>query len=134
MNYPYDRTVCLLAEPMITRSSPQPVSPTVPDTDRFYRVGPACTNAAALVGRTVTFACTVSSRPPAEVKWTLPSGRVLRQREAYDRITAMDNGNLRIADVQSTDQGLYWCHASNRVGEDSDSCSLTVIGKWFLYN
>lgn len=118
-----------LAEPSITRSPREPDSKTVPDEDRTYRVGPTCRNAPAVVGRTVTFLCTVSSRPPAEIRWTLPSGRVLRRGETFDGVTAMDNGNLRIVGVQSDDEGMYWCFASNRVGEDSDSCHLSVIGK-----
>ena len=119
----------IVVEPVIRRLPAQPDSRTVEDQDQTYRVGPTCENARAVVGRTVTFQCPVSSSPPADVRWTLPSGRVLRREETSGRSSVTDDGSLRIRNVQGIDDGMYWCRASNVVGEESDSCNLVVIGK-----
>ncbi|XP_026465687.1 neuroglian isoform X3 [Ctenocephalides felis] len=72
-------------------------------------------------GRVVTLRCRVFGAPRPEVKW-IRSGLELTGGRYYLR----DNGDLEIRDVGFSDAGEYTCHATNKLGEDKKTGTLTV--------
>ncbi|XP_075216734.1 neuroglian isoform X1 [Lycorma delicatula] len=78
---------------------------------------------ATVDGRDVILTCRVFGAPKPEVKW-LRSNLEL----TGGRYTTLENGDLRITDVNFPDAGQYTCYASNKLGNAEASGSLTVRG------
>ena len=45
------------------------------------------------------------------------------------RVTILANGSLMIINVREEDEGLYQCHASNRLGEHVVQAALVIRGE-----
>ena len=67
--------------------------------------------------------CTVSAFPKAKVTWKKVNGQLPK-----DRISWEANGTLLIKKASSEDTGTYICTASNELGTDRTSFTVTVFG------
>ena len=47
-----------------------------------------------------------------------------------DRISILSDGSLRIVNAQPSDQGMFTCTATNIVGSDSSTTSLSIKGQY----
>jgi hypothetical protein len=75
-------------------------------------------------GNEVRIACLAAvGRPIPDVKWYREGEEVTTN----ERISILVDGSLRITDAQTSDQGNLTCIATNVVGSDSFTVSLSVI-------
>ena len=80
----------------------------------------------------VTILCQPEAAPTAEKVWS-KDNRILFDANApsneNDRVHKLPNGNLRLTSLRDTDESVYKCDATNRLGEASSSGTLTVLGE-----
>ncbi|XP_044155567.1 peroxidasin homolog [Bufo gargarizans] len=87
----------------------------------FFIIQPQ--NTEVLVGSSVTLECGVSGDPQPHITWTTDTGDPV---STNDRFTITSSGGLYIQNVTFSEQGLYWCHASNSEGSIQASASIIV--------
>ncbi|KAG8567085.1 hypothetical protein GDO81_013493 [Engystomops pustulosus] len=87
----------------------------------FFIIQPQ--NTEALVGSSVTLECGVSGDPQPRITWTTGTGDFV---SSNDHFTVTSSGGLYIQNVTFSEQGLYWCHASNSEGSIKASASVIV--------
>ncbi|XP_073436974.1 peroxidasin homolog [Dendrobates tinctorius] len=80
-------------------------------------------NTEVLVGSSVTLECGVSGDPQPSITWTTDTGDPV---STNDRFTITSSGGLYIQNVTFSEQGLYWCHASNSEGSIQAPASIIV--------
>lgn len=72
------------------------------------------------VGEKVSLQCTAEGNPVPEVRWTFQN---------QNRTTGRQHTPLIIDKAKSADAGQYTCIATNELGTDTKTVSLTVQGK-----
>ena len=93
-------------KPVVTGSGTVPVVPVAADVD-------------------VLLACQAAiGRPPPEVKWYVGEIEI----RTHGRFFVQADGSLLIKTVRESDTGNYRCEATNIVGKDDSSMSLSVAG------
>ncbi|KAM4032969.1 peroxidasin homolog [Anomaloglossus baeobatrachus] len=80
-------------------------------------------NTEVLVGSSVTLECGVYGDPQPRITWSKDTGDPV---SANDRFTITSSGDLYIQNVTFSEQGLYWCHASNSEGSIQAPASIIV--------
>ncbi|KAG8193026.1 hypothetical protein JTE90_028143 [Oedothorax gibbosus] len=78
----------------------------------------------AVVTSVVTMTCRVFGAPKPEVRWSKEG-----QELSGGRYQVMDNGDLQITNALKTDEGMYICSASNKLGDAQARGKLEVKGK-----
>ena len=78
----------------------------------------------AKLGDDVMFKCVATGTPVPRILWLVAP--LLRSSE---RLHQMGDGSLVLRDVRPSDAGLFSCVARNKVGEVTDSGTLTVLGE-----
>lgn len=82
------------------------------------------------LGKTVTFDCLASGKPPAQISWILPDRTFVREpgtiHTLLSPMSLLKNGTLRIHSVNFTSKGEYKCIASNAAGADTVTYKLHV--------
>ncbi|KAI5699533.1 hypothetical protein M8J75_004395 [Diaphorina citri] len=73
------------------------------------------------VGDRVEFRCDASGVPTPSLEW------IKNQRDPLNPEFHFDNGIFRIDRVQASDAGVYFCRATNEVGQDTQAVQLNVI-------
>ncbi|XP_053565790.1 peroxidasin homolog [Bombina bombina] len=76
-----------------------------------------------LVGGSVTLECSVSGYPEPRIKWTTDTGELV---PINDRFTITSSGGLYIQNVTFSEQGSYYCHATNSEGALQASAMIIV--------
>ena len=80
-----------------------------------------------VIDEIATLPCPTSSDPPASYRWSVGTNRIpLHADNKYQ----MDNvtGTLNIAQLEIGDSDVYYCTATNYVGDDTASTMLIVEG------
>ena len=82
----------------------------------------------------VTFSCQATGEPVPTISWHFNGVMVNESDTSEYNISDSTNGNmitssLTIMNAQSSDVGIYTCHAENIIGIDRSSGILTVQGK-----
>ncbi|GFQ74968.1 neuroglian [Trichonephila clavata] len=78
----------------------------------------------AVVTSLVTLICRVFGAPKPEVRWSKEG-----QELSGGRYQVLDNGDLHISNALKTDEGMYTCSASNKLGDTQAQGKLEVKGK-----
>lgn len=71
--------------------------------------------------------CTSTGDPTPKITWS----RLGSQKLSPERVILHTKGLLSLRNVEQGDQGDYKCVASNSLGKDSKTFSVTVMGKTF---
>ncbi|XP_006818675.1 basement membrane-specific heparan sulfate proteoglycan core protein-like, partial [Saccoglossus kowalevskii] len=71
------------------------------------------------VGSSVEFLCSATGNPPAKVEWSKEGGRLPNRH-------AVQNGVLRIDNLQKEDAGRYQCTATNSLGYADGYAALSI--------
>ena len=81
-------------------------------------------------GQTATLQCGVSGEPPPSVAWFREGGGEVTSGGRYT--VSSTSGELTVSGVELSDEGSYYCVASNTVGSvRSLSASLQLAGMWY---
>ncbi|GFY07484.1 neuroglian [Trichonephila clavipes] len=78
----------------------------------------------AVVTSLVTLICRVFGAPKPEVRWSKEG-----QELSGGRYQVLDNGDLHISNALKTDEGMYTCSASNKLGDTQAQGKLEVKGE-----
>ncbi|XP_066442244.1 peroxidasin homolog [Eleutherodactylus coqui] len=87
----------------------------------FFIIQPQ--NTEVLVGGSVTLECSVSGDPQPHITWTADTGDPISTNHSF---IITSSGGLYIQNVTFSEQGRYWCHASNSEGSIQASASIIV--------
>lgn len=74
------------------------------------------------LGENVTFGCSAEGNPPPEIEWKYESA-VNVGETTWGR-----QKNITVTGATSTNGGVYICIATNKVGSDTRSVTLSVKG------
>ena len=82
-------------------------------------------------GSTHRLECMVEGNPLPTVLWFKNDFNI---DNSPDYVITYNNGEaiLKFEEVFLDDQAIYWCKATNRLGQASTSCSLTVSREYLL--
>lgn len=91
---------------------------------------PKATEITAYLGKSVTFDCFASGKPPAKVSWILPDRTFVREvgtiHTPLSPIALLQNGTLHIHSPDFSSKGNYKCIASNAAGANTITYHLHV--------
>ena len=79
-----------------------------------------------LTGSFLLLPCTARGYPPPVISWT-HNERIIAAVAGDQRVQVHSNGSLVIFPVVLMDSGVYLCHASNSIGEDSSDTSMVMV-------
>ena len=65
--------------------------------------------------------------PAAQKTWLKDNRRLDPSTNENDRVHRLQNGNLRLTGLRSSDEGVYKCEAVNSEGEASSEGTLSVL-------
>ena len=75
----------------------------------------------------VTIICQPEAAPAAQKTWLKDNRRLDPSTNENDRVHRLQNGNLRLTGLRSSDEGVYKCEAVNSEGEASSEGTLSVL-------
>jgi len=108
----------------LTVTDPFLPSPTPPSRPLIRSPTPSIVVVAE--GGVAQLICLVGGVPTPLVVWTKDDMEI----GAEPGVVVLEGGALFISDVDISDQGSYSCWAGNSLGNDSETFSLVVAGKW----
>ncbi|KAJ8037722.1 Hemicentin-1 [Holothuria leucospilota] len=76
----------------------------------------------SIIGSSVTFLCATTTSPAATIQWLNPAENIIQNSQRF----LVSGGNLRIDNVQLSDEGYYTCKATNEYGTNTAAALLTV--------
>nr|XP_022324706.1 hemicentin-1-like isoform X9 [Crassostrea virginica] len=90
-------------------------------------------------GQDVTISCVVTANPSATISWTFISTgnsqtQITTSTAKYSLTTSSAGSTLVIRTSNSGDSGTYRCSATNSVGSNADTATLTVSGSLPVVN
>ena len=97
---------------------------------------PSSSTVTVVAGSLLTLSCTSRGSPPDTFTWRKDSGPIVQ----FTSITALTHTNTNalfradysINSVTTSDSGTYTCTVTNPIGSDSETITVTVIGKSVL--
>ncbi|KAL1455510.1 hypothetical protein WDU94_009600 [Cyamophila willieti] len=78
-------------------------------------------NVEVRLGDPAEFRCDASGKPAPNIEW------IRDHRESFNADFRFRNGLLRIERVQQSDEGVYYCRASNEAGSDTKRVQLNIL-------
>ncbi|XP_074530874.1 matrix-remodeling-associated protein 5 [Halichoeres trimaculatus] len=88
------------------------------------------TQMAVYLGKSVSFDCPASGKPPPQISWILPDRVFVREvgtvRTLLSPMSLLQNGTLQIHSSNFSSKGDYKCIASNAAGADTITYHLRV--------
>ncbi|CAG0892307.1 unnamed protein product [Darwinula stevensoni] len=79
----------------------------------------------ALDGKDATIQCQASGSPTPNATWIKPDGKVV---DGVGRLQVLDSGDLLVAAVRTSDEGIYQCTRANEAGMLQATAHLGVLG------
>ncbi|XP_051927311.1 matrix-remodeling-associated protein 5 [Hippocampus zosterae] len=80
-------------------------------------------------GGSISLPCEVTSTPPSQTVWYMPTNKVLFPTQKTRKAAVMENGTLVVRNLMEEDLGEYSCLASNLYGVDMLSHMVEVTGE-----
>lgn len=77
----------------------------------------------------ITLPCSTSPDPTLSFSWSF-NGVTLLPDSSGGALVLTDDGGLVLSNVQSTDEGVYTCTATNNLGSANGTVYLDVLSKW----
>lgn len=91
-------------------------------------------NSSVKTGQTVKLECAANGFPAPQISWQKDGGNDFpAAQERRMQVIAKDDIFL-IVNVKLVDMGVYSCTAKNVAGTISSNATLTVLGKYNIYN
>lgn len=88
------------------------------------------TQMAVYLGKSVSFDCPASGKPPPQISWILPDRAFVREvgtvHTLLSPMSLLQNGTLQIHSANFSSKGDYKCIASNAAGADTITYNLRV--------
>ena len=79
-------------------------------------------------GSSHTFVCAAVAERQPVIVFRFNGERITSNSSKHTLVTNSTHGTLTVLNLQSSDEGIYSCSASNRFGSVSTSAVLTVQG------
>ena len=80
------------------------------------------------IGGNLSIPCRPEAAPFPEISWLQNGGAINPSTDIDARVRLMINGDLRIRDLTTGDQGVFECRAANQFGEDVNRTTVTIQG------
>ena len=87
-----------------------------------------------VVGSPLTLSCTSRGSPPDTFIWRKDSGPIVESTSittmTHTDTSAVFRADYSINSVTTSDSGTYTCTVTNPIGSDSETITVTVVGKF----
>ena len=97
---------------------------------------PSSSTVPVVVGSLLSVSCTSQGSPPDTFTWRKDSGPVVQSTSitavTHTNSSAVFRADYSINSVATSDSGAYTCTVTNPIGSDSETITVTVIGKYIL--
>ena len=87
-------------------------------------------NASRVQGISHMFVCAAVAYPHPVFVFHFNGDRIVSNSCKHTLVTNSTHGTLTVLNLQSSDEGIYTCSASNRYGSVSTAAALSVQGKF----
>ena len=99
---------------------------------------PPSSTVTVVAGSRLTLSCSSRGSPPDTFTWRKDSDPILNSTSitivTHTNTRAVFRANYSINSVTTSDSGTYTCSVSNPIGSDSETITVTVIGKHLCVN
>ena len=94
---------------------------------------PSSSTVTVVVFSPLTLSCTSQGSPPDTFTWRKDSGPIVQFTSittvTHTNTSAVFHANYSINSVTTSDSGAYTCTVTNPIGSDSETITVTVVGK-----
>jgi hypothetical protein len=115
----------------VAEKSPSP--PQIDEKDHAPQIVDHVKSMAVTDGDAVTLSCRIIGANKFDVIW-LHNNKEIKPSKDFQYISEANIHKLIIAEIFPEDCGTYTCEAFNDAGESFSSCTLNVLGMYFLKN
>lgn len=86
---------------------------------------------AGAIGGNVTIQCRPEAAPFPEITWYRNGANLNPGTDSGSRVQLTIEGDLKMRELSSADEGSYECRAKNELGEDRNRTYLRIMRKYF---